>query len=118
MMGGPDMYAYMTKEEADEIYDINYESYQKFVEVYAKYEPEYEHWDTESMQANPEGLEDYVRRQNEAYDKAWEESKPEREVYYRLAEKKLEGYALKREGTSRYIVKFIEDRPPVILKKE
>lgn len=69
MMGGPDMYAYMTKEEA-----------------------------------NPEGLEDYVRRENEAY--------------YRLAEKKLKGYALKREGTSRYSVHFIEDRPPVILKKE
>lgn len=118
MMGGPNMYAYMTKEEADEIRDINLESYQKFVEVYAKYEPEYEHWDTESMQADPEGLEDYVRRQNEAYDKAWEESRAEREVYYRLAEKKLKGYALKREGTSRYIVKLIEDRPPVILKKE
>lgn len=112
------MYAYMTKEEADEIRGINLESYQKFVDVYAKYEPEYEHWDAESMEADPEGLEDYVRRQNEAYDKAWEESKSEREVYYRLAEKKLEGYALKREGTTRYIVKLIEDRPPVILKKE
>lgn len=112
------MYAYMTKEEADEIRGINLESYQKFDEVYAKYEPEYEHWDTESMQANPEGLEDYVRRQNEAYDKAWEESRAEREVYYRLAEKKLKGYARKREGTSRYSVKFIEDRPPFILKKE
>lgn len=55
-------------------------------------------------EANPEGLEDYVRRENEAY--------------YRLAEKKLKGYALKREGTSRYSVHFIEDRPPVILKKE
>lgn len=112
------MYAYMTKEEADEIYDINYESYQKFVEVYAKYEPEYEHWDTESMQANPEGLEDYVRRQNEAYDKAWEESRAEREVYYRKAKLLLEGYARKREGTSRYSVTYIEDRPPFILKKE
>lgn len=117
-MGGLKVYAYMTKEEADEIRDINLESYRRFDEVYAKYGPEYEHWDTESMQANPEGLEDYARRQNEAYDKAWEESKPGREAYYRLAEKKLEGYALKREGTSRYIVKFIEDRPPVILKKE
>lgn len=118
MMGGLKVYAYMTKEEADEIRDINLESYRRFDEVYAKYGPEYEHWDTESMEADPEGLEDYARRQNEAYDKAWEESKPEREAYYRLAEKKLEGYALKREGTSRYIVKFIEDRPPVILKKE
>lgn len=117
-MGGLNVYAYMTKEEADEIRSINLESYQKFVDVYAKYEPEYEHWDAESMRADPEGLEDYVRRQNEAYDKAWEESKPEREVYYRLAEKKLEGYARKREGTTRYIVKLIEDRPPVILKKE
>lgn len=117
-MGGLKVYAYMTKEEADEIRDINLESYRRFDEVYAKYGPEYEHWDTESMEADPEGLEDYARRQNEAYDKAWEESKPEREAYYRLAEKKLEGYALKREGTSRYIVKFIEDRPPVILKKE
>ena len=35
-----------------------------------------------------------------------------------LAEKKLKGYARKREGTSRYSVKFIEDRPPFILKKE
>lgn len=112
------MYAYMTKEEADEIRGINLESYQKFDEVYAKYEPEYEHWDTESMKADPEGLEDYVRRQNEAYDKAWGESRAEREVYYRLAEKKLKGYARKREGTSRYSVKFIEDRPPFILKKE
>lgn len=112
------MYAYMTKEEAEEIYSINQESYQKFVEVYAKYEPEYEHWDVEDMYADPEGLEDYVRRQNEAYDKAWEESRAEREVYYRLAEKKLEGYARKREGTSRYSVTYIEDRPPFILKKE
>lgn len=112
------MYAYMTKEEADEIRDINHESYQRFVEVYAKYEPEYEHWDAESMQADPEGLKDYVRRQDEAYDKAWEESRAEREVYYRLAEKKLEGYARKRKGTSRYSVHFIEDRPPFILKKE
>lgn len=112
------MYAYMTKEEADEICSINQESYERFLDVYKKYEPEYEHWDVEDMYANPEGLDDYVRRQNEAYDKAWEESRAEREVYYRLAEKKLKGYALKREGTSRYIVKFIEDRPPFILKKE
>ena len=33
MMGGPDMYAYMTKEEADEIRDINLESYRRFDEV-------------------------------------------------------------------------------------
>lgn len=112
------MYAYMTKEEADEIRSIGRESHQRFLDVLDKYGPEYEHWDMESMQADPDGLEDYVRRQNEAYDRAWEESRAERTVYYRLAETMLEGYTKKRKGTSRYIVKYIEDRPPFILKKE
>lgn len=112
------MYAYMTDEEAEEIRSIGRESHQRFLDIYDKYAPEFEHWDKESVQAKPEGYGDYVRRQNEAYDKAWEESRAKRKVYYRMAETMLEGYARKRKGTSRYIVKFIEDRPPFILKKE
>lgn len=109
---------YLTDKEAEEIRSVNEESYQRFLDVYAKYEPEYEHWDVESMQANPEGLEDYIRREHEAHDRAWEESKTEREALYKKAEKLLEGHTRKKEGASRYSASITEGSAPFILKKE